>query len=183
MFFVSSISILQRKNTRCLHFINHFCLCVAHPGSNTGVSIHVAVSRELNGRIVLPSNTRTYRPRLPVASKPKKVVAAKADFQASAPAVGTSAVKSAEVGSGPTTPADVAALTSVGLPMDTDDADVQQKVARVQAEAQLPRLVPGPKQKEESLENIKPSMEMAVLLSYPLKVRLQTLISNLLRNI
>ena len=36
--------------------------------------------------------------------------------------------------------------------MDTDNADMRQKVARVQAEAQLPRLVSGPKQKEEILE-------------------------------
>ena len=95
----------------------------------------------MNGRIVLPSNARTHRPRLPVAPKPKKAVAAKADYQAKAPAVVTSAVKSV-----------LAAPALAYLPRSADDDDVRRKVARVQAEAQLPRLVSGLKQKDDILE-------------------------------
>ena len=133
-------------------FHQSFCFCVTLPGLNTGAGIHVAVSRESNSRIVLPIRTRVYRPKLPVAPKPKKVVVAKADCQAKAQAAAISVESSAEVGPGPTTPAVFVEPTLVGLPMDASDTDMRQKVSRVQAEARLPRLVSGPKQKDCILE-------------------------------
>ena len=65
-------------------------------------------------------------------------------------------LKDIEVGPGPVALVDqscvLVAPAPVGLPMSVGDANMHQKVARVQAEAQLPRLVSGPKQKDNVLK-------------------------------
>ena len=65
-------------------------------------------------------------------------------------------LKNTRVGPGSNVPVDQGNIPGVpapvGLPVNADDADMRQKVLRVQAEAQLPRLVSGPKQKDNILE-------------------------------
>jgi len=95
-----------------------------------------------------------------VAPKHKKVVATEVDFLAEASAVAVSTkpiLKDIDMGPGPVAPVVqscvLVAPAAVGLAMSDSDADMRQKVARVQAEAQLPRLVSGPEQKDNVLEN------------------------------